>query len=97
MNEMIDAANELRGRYQESLRAIGAWLDIRGFCDIRITEAAGELVIEAIGSDGSPTAVERIRLDMDSLGRLCRAARNDRGSAISYRPIDDRHTILDPA
>ena len=97
MNATTDAIGELRGRYQESLRAIGAWLDIRGFCDVRITEAAGELVIEAIGLDGAPTAVERIRLDTDSIGRLCRAARNDRGSAISYRPIDNRQSILDPA
>jgi len=96
-NAAIDATGELRGRYQETLRAIGAWLDISGFCDVRISEAAGELVIEAIGSDGEPAAIERIRLDSDGIGRLCRAVRNDRGSAVSYRPIDDRHTILDPA
>ena len=97
MNATHDAAGALRGRYQESLRAIGAWLDIRGFGDVRITEAAGELVIEAIGADGEPTVTERIRLDPDSLGRLCRAARSDRGAAISYRPIGDARTVLDPA
>lgn len=97
MNATNDTAGELRGRYQESLRAIGAWLDIRGFRDVRITEVAGELVIEASGTPGEPAVTERIRLDSDRIGRLCRAARNDRGSAISYRPIDDRAAVLNLA
>ena len=97
MHATIDATGELRGRYQESLRAIGAWLDIRGCRDVRITESAGDLVIVASGGDGEPTAIERIRLDSDGIGRLCRAARNDRGAAISYHPIDERQTVLNRA
>jgi hypothetical protein len=90
MGMNMEATTELRGRYQESLRTIGAWLDIRGFRDVRIIEADGELLIEAAGAEGEPSITERIHLDSASIGRLCQAARNDRGSAISYRPIEER-------
>jgi hypothetical protein len=84
----MDGTNALRGKYQESLRVIGAWLDVRGFGDVRIVENAGELVVEASGEiDGSPTRVERFCLDRESIDRLCRAAQNDRGSALSRYPL----------
>ena len=87
----MDSPQVLHGRYQESLRAIGAWLDIRGFSDVRIVEDDGDLVVEAALTAGEPaTTIERIRLDSDSIGRLCRAARNDRGAALSYRPVEYR-------
>jgi hypothetical protein len=84
----MDARNGLHGKYQESLRVIGAWLDVRGFSDVRIVEDAGELVVEASDEvDGSPTRVERFCLDRESIDRLCRAAKNDRGSALSRYPL----------
>ena len=84
----MDGRNALRGKYQESLRVIGAWLDVRGFSDVRIVEEAGELVVEACGEvNGSPTGVERFCLDRESIDRLSRAARNDRGSALSRYPL----------
>jgi hypothetical protein len=94
MGMTMEATTKLRGRYQESLRAIGAWLDIRGFREVRIIEADGELLIEAAGPEGEAAVTERIHLDAASIGRLCQAARNDRGSAISYRPIEDAFPAL---
>lgn len=70
----------LDGGYQEALRAVGAWLDVRGYGNVRIVEEDGALVIEAsVKSD----SVEVIRLDRDRIDRLCSAAKNDRGSALS--------------
>ena len=65
----MNAPDTLRGRHQESLQAIGAWLDIRGFQDIRIVESDGELVVEAAGAQGQPAVIERIRLDSEFTGR----------------------------
>jgi hypothetical protein len=84
----MDGREKLRGKYQESLRVIGAWLDIRGFGDVRIVEEAGELVVEASAPfETEGGAIERFRLDHESIDRLCRAARNDRGSALSRYPL----------
>jgi hypothetical protein len=86
----MDRRDPLTGKYQDALRVIGAWLDIRGFSDVRIREDAGELVIEAAGtSDNPPAVVERFRLDLDSIELLSCAARKDRGSALS------RHSIVE--
>ncbi len=96
MGMTMETPELLTGRYQKSLRAIGAWLDIRGFSDVRIVEDDGELVVEAAGSRGEPSVTERIRLDVDHLGRLSLAARHDRGSAVSYRAYEDRTPSLSP-
>lgn len=83
----MDSRNALRGKYQESLRVVGAWLDIRGYGDVRIVEDDGELVVEASGTvEESADGAERFRLDRESIDRLCRAARNDRGTALSHYP-----------
>jgi hypothetical protein len=80
----MDRRDPLTGKYQDALRVIGAWLDIRGFSEVRIREDAGELVIEAAGtSDDPPAIVERFRLNRESIELLCHAARKDRGSALS--------------
>ncbi|MCC6792205.1 MAG: hypothetical protein IT336_10980 [Thermomicrobiales bacterium] len=84
----MNSRDVLRGKYQESLRVIGAWLDIRGFSDVRIVEDNGEFVVEASRAGGHESpATERFRLDGESIDRLCRAARNDRGSALSRYPL----------
>ena len=74
---------DIRGSYQEALRAVGAWLDIRGYGDVRIVEEEGVLVIRA---NARQETVEEIRLDRERLTRLCAAAKQDRGSALS-RPV----------
>lgn len=67
--------------YQDSLRAIGAWLDIRGYRDVRIVEAEGELIIEAkTGSSATATMEEVLRFDHAGVIRLRQAALSDRGA-----------------
>ncbi len=87
----------LQGGYQEALRVIGAWLDIRGLHSVRIVESDGELLIEAThAAAGQAAAAERFRLDRESLDRLSRAAKHDRGAALS-RAIFNRNGELSPA
>ena len=86
----------LQGGYQEALRVIGAWLDIRGMHTVRIVENEGELVIEASNdSAGMQTATERFRFDRESIERLSWAARHDRSTALS-RAIRSRRGDLSP-
>jgi hypothetical protein len=65
----MDTPETFRGRYQESLQLIGAWLDIRGFRNLHIVESDGELVVEASDTQGEPAVVEKIRLGFDLFGR----------------------------
>ena len=60
----------IEGGYQEALRAVGAWLDIRGYGDVRIVEQEGELIIEA---SARSEVVEVIRLNRERIDRLCAA------------------------
>jgi hypothetical protein len=92
----IVAAGGLQGTYQEALRAVGAWLDVRGYGEIRIVEDGGVIVVEAVptGSATAP-APETIRLERADIRRLCQAARQDRGSALS-RPLATPR-LIDPA
>jgi hypothetical protein len=70
----------LLGGYQEALRVVGAWLDVRGMHTVRIVEDEGELLIEASNSNHEDSAAsEQFRLDRESIERLTRAARHDRG------------------
>lgn len=80
----MDDSTGLKGTYQETLRTIGAWLDVRGYRDIRIVEDAGDLVIEASDSSRDASHVEFFRLDREGIERMRHAARNDRGSALSH-------------
>lgn len=81
---MSNGTIAFRGSYQEALRAIGAWMDVRGFQNVSIIENNGELLIEASPSSlVSSRSPEQFRLDGDSIERLCHAARKDRGSALS--------------
>lgn len=67
--------------YQDSLRAVGAWLDVRGYCDVRIVECDGELVIEAKpGKDPGAMTAEVLRFDHAGVLRLRQAALSDRGA-----------------
>ena len=67
------------GRYQEMLRAVGAWLDAQGF---RLTGISGSgecLLIEVeTGPPGDAVQREAFRLDYDAIERLVYAAQRDR-------------------
>lgn len=67
--------------YQDSLRAVGAWLDVRGYREIRIVESDGELIIEAkAGKNPCVASAEVFKFDQAGVLRLRQAALNDRGA-----------------
>lgn len=67
------------GTYQETLRALGAWLDARGYRLIRVSSAENGLTVEVeIGQAGDDLSREIFRLEFDALERLTMAARSDR-------------------
>ncbi len=67
------------GQYQDLLRAVGAWLDARGYRLTRLSESDGSFLIEVeIGVAGDDLSREVLRLDHEALNRLTSAARNDR-------------------
>jgi hypothetical protein len=75
--------------YQDGLRAVGAWLDVRGYREIRIVEHDGTLVVEAAPETaGQAVQVEVLRFDADRIARLRRAALNDRGAPRAYPCFD---------
>lgn len=61
---------------QETLRAIGAWLDIRGYTLDAIRRDADALIVEATLPDAE--SPDLLRFDRDALARLSDASRNDR-------------------
>lgn len=79
---MIDKHSEPRSfSYQDSLRAVGAWLDVRGYREVRIVESDGELVIEAKpGKNPGIATAEVLRFDHAGVLRLRQAALSDRGA-----------------
>ncbi|HEY7034169.1 MAG TPA: hypothetical protein VH482_22715 [Thermomicrobiales bacterium] len=71
--------------YQDTLRAVGAWLDVRGYREVRIVEADGALVVEAAtGTVTTPAATEVLRFDAERMLRLREAALCDRGVPRAY-------------
>ncbi|HKG26362.1 MAG TPA: hypothetical protein VKB09_11980, partial [Thermomicrobiales bacterium] len=57
--------------YQDGLRAVGAWLDVRGYREIRITEEDDALVVEAAtGPLCRSSPVEVFRFDAERMMRL---------------------------
>jgi hypothetical protein len=75
--------------YQDGLRAVGAWLDVRGYREIRIVERDGTLVVEAApATSGQAVQVEVLRFDADRIARLRRAALSDRGAPRAYPRFD---------
>jgi len=61
---------------QEALRAVGAWLDIRGYTLVALRRDGVDLVVEAVlaGADSPDT----LRFDREALARLSDACRSDR-------------------
>lgn len=68
--------------YQDALRTVGAWLDVRGYRDVRIVEDCGALIVEALPNATAP--VEVLRFDAERMRRLRAAALNDRGAPRAY-------------
>jgi hypothetical protein len=67
------------GQYQEMLRAVGAWLDARGFRLTGMSGSGDALLIEVeTGPPGDGSHREAFRLDYSAIERLVRAAQLDR-------------------
>ena len=67
------------GQYQDMLRAVGAWVDARGFRLTGISGSGDALLIQVeAGPPGDSAHREAFRLDYDAIERLVRAAQLDR-------------------
>jgi hypothetical protein len=70
---------EFSGRYQDMLRAVGGWLDARGYRLVGLSGTGDSLVVEVeAGPPGTDICREAFRLDFGSLERLAVAAQADR-------------------
>jgi hypothetical protein len=67
------------GQYQDMLRAVGAWVDARGFRLTGISGSGDALLVEVeTSAPGDDTHREAFRLDYVAIERLVRAAQLDR-------------------
>jgi hypothetical protein len=70
---------EFSGRYQDMLRAVGGWLDARGYRLVGLSGTGDSLVVQVeAGPPGTDICREAFRLDFGSLERLATAAQADR-------------------
>jgi hypothetical protein len=61
---------------QDTLRSVGAWLDIRGYTLVAVRRDGDALIVEAtLPHEEAP---EVLRFDREALARLSFAARSDR-------------------
>jgi hypothetical protein len=85
MSQAATASNPLT--YQEILRSVGAWIDVRGYREVRISGDVGGLVIEGVlGEEDSGDETERLLLDNEHLERFCEASRLNRSPAPTVSP-----------
>jgi hypothetical protein len=86
----------VRPTYQEILRSVGAWLDMRGYQEIRITEKTDGLVIEGTPADGFGVEPERLLLDNEHIQRFCDASRQNRfaPNPLSPTPLRPNLTLV---
>lgn len=76
-----DAGDRAPRRYQDELRAIGAWLDARGYREIRVIERPNGLLVQGRPGGDDPTVpFETMIFDEARLRHLLTAARRDRGT-----------------
>jgi len=61
---------------QDVLRAVGAWLDIRGYTLVAVRRDAADLLVEACLPGAG--AADVLYFDRESLARLSAASRGDR-------------------
>jgi hypothetical protein len=77
----------IRLTFQEVLRSIGAWADVRGYQDVRIAGSVDGITIEGVLSlDGAGGKPERLALDNDQLLRFCEASRLNRSPSPTVSP-----------
>jgi hypothetical protein len=75
----------VRPTYQEILRSVGAWLDMRGYQEIRIIEGPEGLAVEGFPAvEGN--APERLLIANDQIGRFCDASRLNRDAPPPLSP-----------
>jgi hypothetical protein len=79
--------SQVRLSYQEILRSIGAWIDVRGYREVRIEGDAGSLTIEGLlEQENAGDERERLLLDSEQLQRFCDASRLNRSPAPTVSP-----------
>jgi hypothetical protein len=72
---------------QEILRAIGAWIDLRGYREFRIQGGAERMTIEGVpGAAAGAGEREQLTLEGEGLQRFCEAARLNRSPAPTVSP-----------
>jgi len=73
--------------YQEILRSVGAWLDMRGYQEIRIIGDPAGLTVEGVPFSGTgiPTP-ERLLLTNEQIERFCDASRQNRDAPPPLSP-----------
>ena len=93
MSQPVPNSDQLT--YQEILRSIGAWIDVRGYREVRIEGAADGLAIEGV-LDQVDVGDERERLVLDGeqLLRFCEASRQNRSPAPTVSPPSRPHLTL---
>jgi hypothetical protein len=83
--------------YQEILRSIGAWIDVRGYREVRIEGHADGLAIEGVVDQaGAGDERERLVLDTEQLLRFCEASRHNRSPAPTVSPTSRPRLTLVP-
>jgi hypothetical protein len=87
--------DEIHLTYQEILRSIGAWIDVRGYREVRIEGDADGLAIEGVLDHAGPDDErERLVLDTEQLLRFCDASRQNRSPAPTVSPPSRPHLTL---
>jgi hypothetical protein len=83
--------------YQEILRSIGAWIDMRGYREVRIEGDADGLAIEGmLDQVDAGDERERLVLDTEQLLRFCDASRLNRSPAPTVSPTSRPRLTLVP-
>ena len=81
--------------YQEILRSIGAWIDVRGYREVRIEGDADGLAIEGVLDQvDAGDERERLVLDTEQLHRFCDASRLNRSPLPTVSPASHPHLTL---
>jgi hypothetical protein len=87
--------SQVRLSYQEILRSVGAWIDVRGYREVRIEGDAGGLTIEGVlEQEDAGDERERLLLDSEQLQRFCDASRLNRSPAPTVSPSPRPHLTI---
>jgi hypothetical protein len=87
----------IRLTYQEILRSIGAWVDVRGYQEVRIAGGIDGITIEGVLSpDEADSEPERLVLNNNQLLKFCEASRLNRSPLPTVSPPSRRHLTIVP-